>query len=312
MKVTKIETLKSAIDQSVNFVMTGDFPGALECRYVRRSPDYFVAYLSSQSSCRQACRMCWLTATGQVDAQDVPLSLIMRQADTIMQHYESEPQVKTVHFSFMARGEPLASQVILEEGDTVVEFLNALGLSYGLRPRTMLSTIMPRSLGDKSLLDIFQHAGQAVHLYYSIYSVDPAFRRKWLPNALPVSEALAKLVEWQKHTNKIVKLHWALIKGENDSATDFVQLAETVAEAGLRVDMNLVMFNPINEKMGEEAHESRYAYAAQLLQKWLPEARIETIERVGQDVAGSCGMFTGAKKPDATSCGDDCEECYPK
>src|SRR5437588_13051932 len=55
---------KSGLDASVNWDRPADV-GRIEARYVRRCPDYFVVYLSSQTGCAQRCRMCHLTATGQ-------------------------------------------------------------------------------------------------------------------------------------------------------------------------------------------------------------------------------------------------------
>src|SRR3954470_14116196 len=103
----------SSEDASVNFDRPADV-GRIECRYVRRCPDYVVVYLSSQTGCNQGCRMCHLTATGQTRLRDVTHEEFLEQAATVLDHYRRETApARAVHFNFMARGEPLANPVLL-------------------------------------------------------------------------------------------------------------------------------------------------------------------------------------------------------
>src|ERR1700733_7437694 len=104
---------QSEQDASVNWARPAD-GGLLEARYVRRCPDFFVVYLSAQSGCAQGCRMCHLTATGQTGLQDATFSEMIDQARVVLDHYQREAEpARTVHFNFMARGEPLASRVLV-------------------------------------------------------------------------------------------------------------------------------------------------------------------------------------------------------
>src|SRR2546430_14561524 len=94
--------LESKIDGSVNFVAEGQFPGFIEARYVRRCKDYFIIYLSSQTACSKACRMCHLTQSGQTQAVDIPVEAIIEQADLVFEWYESQESPATkVHLNFM-------------------------------------------------------------------------------------------------------------------------------------------------------------------------------------------------------------------
>src|SRR5688500_3158158 len=94
--------LRSHEDASFNWDRPVDV-GRIEARYVRRSPDYVVVYLSSQTGCSQACRMCYLTATGQTELRNVRHEEFLEQADTVLEHYRRETQpARSVHFNFMA------------------------------------------------------------------------------------------------------------------------------------------------------------------------------------------------------------------
>src|SRR5262249_34850978 len=162
---------------------------------------------------------CHLTATGQTRLRDATVGEMIEQARTVLDHYRREgPPARTVHFNFMARGEPLASRVLLADADGLLRELSRLAGALGLRPRHLISTVSPRELGDRRLEDIFVTHHPEFH--YSIYSMSDRFRRRWLPKALPAGEALDRLTSWQRSTQKIVTLHHAYIAGDNDAEGD--------------------------------------------------------------------------------------------
>src|ERR1700756_5346311 len=138
---------QSSQDASVNW----DRPaarGRLEPRSARRCPDYVVVYLSSQTGCNQGCRMCHLTATGQTRLRDATVGEMIAQARTVLDHYRREgPRARTVHFNFMARGEPLASRVLLADADRLLGELSRLAVALGLRARHPGSAIFPKGGG---------------------------------------------------------------------------------------------------------------------------------------------------------------------
>ena len=284
------EAVHSQQDASVNWDRAADV-GRIEARYVRRKPDYVVVYLSSQTGCRQACRMCHLTATGQTQLRDVTPAEFQQQAEVVLAHYRDHtPRAESVHFNFMARGEPLASQVLLSEADGVLADLSERALALKLRPRYLVSTILPQALGSRRLADVFPRFHPEI--YYSIYSMDERFRRRWLPKALPPAEGLDRLVDWQRQTYKIVKLHYAFIAGQNDAEADVHAICDAVEARRLMVHINIVRYNPpAREGTGAEPSEEVLQRNAEIFGARLPYARIRVIPRVGFDVYASCGMF---------------------
>ena len=286
---------RSSQDASVNWERTAD-PGRIEARYVRRKEDYFVVYLSSQTGCDQGCRMCHLTATRQTRLRDVTLEEYLTQADTVLEHYRNEtPQARSVHFNFMARGEPLASQVLLSYADELLGELAQRALRLKLKPRYLVSTIMPKNLGARSLDDIFR--SYHPEIYYSLYSMRPEFRQRWLPKAMLAEDALDRLAAWQRQTYKICKIHYAFIAGENDSEADIHAICDALLSRRLMVHINIVRYNSPDLKRGVESSEEVIQRNAKIYEERLPLARVRVIPRVGYDVHASCGMFVGARRP---------------
>jgi adenine C2-methylase RlmN of 23S rRNA A2503 and tRNA A37 len=290
---------KSALDASVNWDRPADV-GRIECRYVRRCPDYFVVYLSSQTGCAQGCRMCHLTATGQTRLLDSTIGEMIDQAKTVLDHYRREAQpARFVHFNFMARGEPLANRALLSDADGLLGELSKLAVALNLRPRHLISTIYPREL-DRPLEDIF--VTHHPDIYYSVYSMSERFRRRWLPKALPAESALDRLASWQRSTHKIVALHHAYIAGENDSEGDVNAVCDALEERSMMVHVNIVRYNPFDpSRHGVEPSEEVIERNAAIYRERLPNARVSVIPRVGFDVAASCGMFFGPQGPERTS-----------
>lgn len=288
----------SQLDASVNWVTEAEI-GMVEARYVRRTPEYFIAYLSCQTGCVQACRFCHLTQSGQTAHLDVPVEDLWAQAEQVLQHYDrlceqGEPRARKVHFNFMARGEPLASQAVLQESGRLLNGLMQMAAERALIGAPKISTILPRSMGELQLSQIFTHSQPDI--YYSLYSMRPAFRRRWLPKALPAEEGLDRLRQWQLDSRKIPVLHWAMIEGENDSLQEMEQICQAVRERDLRVDINLVRYNPASPRLGREPTEEWTQTLAAYLRGAMPEgSEVTVVTRVGPDVQASCGMFVGGR-----------------
>lgn len=277
-----IQTLKSQLDASVNFV-EAQLVGFLESRYVRREPRYFVAYLSSQTGCNRGCQMCHLTVTGQTQFKNADLQDFVSQYDVILRHYVKDEPAPLVHVNFMARGEPLANPTITETSTELFCALSAQSRDLNLHTKFNVSTIMPVTL-RKSLVDCFPLVTPTI--YYSMYSVDPVFRQKWLPAAMNVEQALDLLAEYQYVSKKLIKLHGAFIAGENDHVDQVHDMMQAVYKRGIRAEFNIVRYNPYSVSQGVES--ANLEGIQEVIQSYMP---CKLITRVGSDVAASCGTF---------------------
>lgn len=288
--------LVSNIDESVNFV-TKSSVGYLESRYVRRVDDYFIVYLSSQSGCAQGCRMCHLTASNQRSYVDTTREQFVSQAKLVLDHYLSKLPAQKMHYNYMARGEPLDSQVLIASSYSIFAELNALASSYGpIEIKHVISTIMPSSFSDKSLCEIFS-GDIKPEIYYSLYTLNEQARKTWLPNAMPVALALEKLKEWQDFTGKRSKIHYAFIKGVNDSQQDVADICYALKKHGLTVDFNVVRYNPFSDRYGEESDIAVIETNIDLIKSLMPDSCVQLVKKVGLDVKASCGMFVGGRQP---------------
>jgi len=286
------EIQKSKIDQSVNFVQKQDV-GILEARYVRRAKDYFVIYISSQSGCGQGCRMCHLTRTGQMRYMNATKIQIIEQAKQVMDYYKECEPAQTVHYNFMARGEPLDSPNV--DGELLLE-LAKLATDNELYPKFKISTIMPKGQENIDLAKRFSPMNPDI--YYSFYSTSPQFRRIWLPRAMDYKVALNMLKEYQQKTHKLVKIHGPLIDGKNSSISCIDGMVDAIKNEELNVDWNIVRYNPFADRWGAEAPDHQIRNTATYIKKLLPSAQVKIIPKVGQDVYASCGMFVDSDLDD--------------
>lgn len=284
------QILRSRLDDSVNFVDPIDDGQALESRYVRRSDDELIVYLSSQTACAQRCRFCHLTTTGQVNARNASIDEIVGQAVKVLEHYDAiqgggfipntwprRARADHVNFNFMARGEPLADST--RDWAYLLEQLSDCAQASSLTPRFKISTILPRRLDLRDLFGPYQP-----DIYYSLYCIDESFRQRWTPGAVPASVGLELLREWQQFSHKIPRIHLALIEGQNDDSRSMFALGEAVTYSGLHAEFNIVRYNPPDDR----TREGDYLGAADILRRYFP---VQIVDRVGLDVYASCGMF---------------------
>lgn len=290
------QKLKSAFDRSVNFVVKKG-PSHLEARYVRRVPWKISAYVSSHNGCKMGCQMCYLTQLGQTSFNHATMDDYQKQFDHVLSYYDQsdeEEPAERVNCNFMARGEPLANKTVINQFDELLNRFEHRAQQSNLELKMNISTIMPYTVAQRNLVDIFGPS-KLTEIYYSLYSIKSEFREKWLPNAIDYRDALAKLKEYQLATQNPITLHWAYIEGHNDKVEDVEELANIVREYELFGKVNLVRYNPPpNLEHTKEPEEKKLEVLLNIVNSSLTNSVTsgsKIIPRVGQDVYASCGMF---------------------
>lgn len=287
--------LKSKDDQSVNFTKKYH-NGLIECRYVRRVGDYFIVYLSSHSGCNYSCRFCHLTATGQTSFDSVTPEEYYQQARTVMEYYKTiNIPANKVHFNFMARGEPLANEYISSgHGPEIINGLQNIANEYNVHGSSRISTIMPNTITEP--LKYYIGLDNVIP-YYSLYSINQDFRKRWIPKSLPVVQSLDILKEWQLESNKHVVIHMAFIENENDDYTNINYICDELISRKLISKLNIVRYNPYNkEKYGNETSNDNLENIKNIFIERMGKEKLlykntRIVPRVGFDVNASCGMF---------------------
>jgi 23S rRNA (adenine2503-C2)-methyltransferase len=315
-------TIRSLKDPSVNFIFNYQ-KGNVEARYVRKTKEYISAYVSSHSGCRLKCKMCFLTHNQSTSFDHVTLDSYREQLQMVLDEHQrareylpehlpdnillpkvdiSEvlPKVnlsevlqqKRCNVNFMARGDVMANRHIINSWPAIYNMMDELCGKYQLKFKPNLSTIMPHTVRDRSLASIFGDRSKSTYMYYSLYSTDPAFRKEWLPNALPFRESLDKLKEFQISGGPIVTFHWSLIKGHNDGLEDTMKMVDVLKEYQFNAKVNIVRYNNHPSLPCEEADQSRIDEIFKLVDDGLNNNdKSYIVPRIGTDAFVSCGMF---------------------
>jgi adenine C2-methylase RlmN of 23S rRNA A2503 and tRNA A37 len=205
----------------------------------------------------------------------------------------TKPNPSKVHVNFMARGEPLDNPVVrnnwaalsTEIRDIIKQVVNTSLVKF------KISTILPDTMEfPTALIDNFKK-GITPEIYYSMYSVDADFRKRWIPKAMAVDKALPLIKVMMKEGIKVT-FHHALIKGENATLTDAKAFVKTIQKYDI-VDakFNLVRYNPYSPMQGVEPNDKMIMNYLSVINNCGLFRSVKMIPKVGPDVQAACGMF---------------------
>jgi adenine C2-methylase RlmN of 23S rRNA A2503 and tRNA A37 len=296
MKIEK--TIVSDIDKSINII----YDNGMEARFVQRQNDYFIVYLSSHTGCNKACRMCHLTQLNKTNMIDATFEEYFKQAQAVIAHkmMQSPPvyfylnNFKKIHFNFMAVGEFFSNKNNLTSSEVLFSSLRFINYMFktNLKMKFNISTIMPKDIEDMEFNEIFHADERDVRIYYSLYSMNEKFRKRWLPKAMAPKLALNKLARFQQWFQSDVKLHWAFIKDENDSIEELKDIFDYCEYVGLKPKFNIVRYNPYS--IGQRIETDNLKGIKEYIGTRIGIDNVKIIPRVGEDCYASCGAFSPA------------------
>jgi adenine C2-methylase RlmN of 23S rRNA A2503 and tRNA A37 len=185
----------------------------------------------------------------------------------------------------MARGEPLLNPVIMKHYKQLFDIISTnVKVFTGIdEVKFNISTIIPKDVNKEDLKNFNDPRAE---IYYSLYSTDENFRKRWLPKAMDVRSAIGLLKSQDNLT-----IHYALIKGENDSLEEAEKVVNVCAFLDSNIKLNIVQYNPFSPGQGTESDSETIRKYIEYMDYQDFFYRIKIIERVGHDVKASCGMF---------------------
>jgi 23S rRNA (adenine2503-C2)-methyltransferase len=242
------------------------------------------------------CKMCYLTQNGNTSFDHVDIPNYTKQITTVLDFYQKN-RIQTAtrcNINFMARGEPLANKFVINHYPQLYDAMTETCAKYNLTMKPNISSIFPDTIRDHKLIDVFKD--KPAYLYYSMYSLNEDFRRKWLPRALPYEMVLSKLKDYQLQSGHLLTFHWSLIKGENDSLDEAKRMADLFNKWDFNAKFQIVRFNKHPKLNYEEADLDRINEVFQIINAGLGNhEKSYIVPRVGRDVYASCGTFVDDK-----------------
>lgn len=231
--------------------------------------------ISSQAGCRMGCRFCASTIGGLV--RNLSASEMLEQVYATMRLTGE----RISNIVIMGTGEPL------DNYDNVIRFIRLItdekGYNLSMRNITMSTCgIVPKidELADEKL---------AITLAISLHAPNDEKRRSLMPIAekYSIKEILDACKRYFDITGRRISFEYSLVKGQNDSKEDALELAELLK--GQNCHVNLIPVNSIEERNFEKGDNNSIQNFKLVLEK---NSINVTIRRsVGSDIDAACGQL---------------------
>lgn len=231
--------------------------------------------VSTQAGCRMGCKFC-ASAIGGLDRNLAP-------SEMLEQIYEIEKHTgeRVSNVVLMGSGEPL------DNYENVLKFIRILNHEKGLNisQRNITLSTCGLAQGIKRLAD----EKLSVTLALSLHASNQETRRKLMPIAkkYDLREILEACHYYFAQTGRRVTLEYSLIRGENDSKREALELAELAGP--LACHINLIPINPVKERNFKQSDKRNIENFKNMLEK--SGINVTIRREMGRDIDGACGQL---------------------
>jgi 23S rRNA (adenine2503-C2)-methyltransferase len=282
-----IDKIVSKIDGTIKFVIKTDDNLIVEFAYIYKKDNKHIICVPSQTSCCMKCQFCHMTdISDKIKLRDLGANEIHHGVKMIYQDLKLQDIHQTLLVSYMGVGEPLLNYI------NVANSMITLRCSFwniNQPIRFAFATSLPKSyyLNLFKFMNLINKADLNVKMHLSLHYINDDIREQWMQNSLPVMPSITALEFYHELTGNPVEIHYALIKGVNDSIMDAEILANLIANRNIPVKFLLY-----NEKESIDYHPSNYSQYL-LFQKILNNKNInvEYYAPNGIDIGASCGQI---------------------
>ncbi len=273
------QRLDSAVDGATKLLFRTAQGLLTEAVVLRIASGRSTLCVSSQVGCAAACRFC---ATGKMGlARSLSAPEILDQALTAGQLLVAEGR-RLRNVVFMGMGEPFHNEAALTSALATLTDPAAFHLSP--------AKIMVSSVGViEGMLRCAQRFPR-VGLALSLHSTRQDVREQLIPLAkkYPLGELRRAIVELNRIQARAVMLEYLLLDGLTDTDDDARALLEWTE--GLRVDLNLIPYNAIDDAPGLRG--STPQVAASFAARLKAAGRRTTVRHsLGRDIEAACGQL---------------------
>lgn len=271
---SQVDTVNEDADGTVKISVRLHDDALIEAVLLADESGRKTACLSSQVGCALGCTFCKTATMGFI--RNLSAGEIVEQLLHLKQHYGDIANVV-----FMGMGEPLLN---FDEVARAIEIMHHPdGHNIGKRKITISTS------GILAGIHRLAEEGPHVRLALSLVTADQQLREKLMPIArsTPLKELQTALLHYQQATGKRITLEYVLFQGLNTRKADLNALRDFIRP--LRVLVNLIPWNPVEELPYSEPQHSEIAGFTQMLEA----AGIKTSRRYrrGRGVNGACGQL---------------------